>query len=150
MIFKSISNAAYEVTGFFDLYEGCIPRVIKILLMKFYFLLIATFKPCLYSLTNYILAPTFGYSHHMSECPAIIPSLEIQNKHRTTQPSSHCYEENHQSKMQNYVCKNKSLSLTHDLTPGFLLPMLSIIKYGGTMSIFFYFPNCLQCKCIPL
>ena len=32
MIFKSISNATFEVTGFFALYKECIPRVLKILL----------------------------------------------------------------------------------------------------------------------
>lgn len=64
MIFKSISNAAFEVTGFFALYKECIPHVLKILLTEFYLPLITTLKPCVYSHTNYTLAPTFGCSRH--------------------------------------------------------------------------------------
>lgn len=63
----------------------------------------------------------------LSECPATIPSFEIQSKHRTAQPFSHCCEENLQNNMQTYARKNKSLSLMHDLIPGLLLSVQSIL-----------------------
>lgn len=134
MIFKSISNATFEVTGFFDLCEGCSPCIIKILLLGIYPPLIATFKPHAFP------TQTTPWHQHLdifvilSECTAIIPSLEIQSKGTTTQPSRQCYKENHQNIMPNYMCNNKSISLIwpHFGTPSF--HTFCIIKCEGMLS----------------
>ena len=127
MIFKSISNAAFEVTGFFALYKECILHVLKILLTEFYLPLITTLKPCVYSHTNYTLAPTFGYSCHTVRMPSHQPITWNPEQTQNCTTFGHCYEENQQNNMQTYVHKNKSLSLTHDLTPGLLLSIQSIL-----------------------
>lgn len=138
MIFKSMANAAFEVTGFFDLCEGCSPCIIKILLMGIYLPLIATFKPHASSHANDTLAPAFRYFCHtvrMHSNHSITGNPE-QSKGTTTQSSSQCYKENHQNKMQNHVRKNKSLSLIwpHSWTPLSSFETFCIIKCDGMLS----------------
>ena len=67
-----------------------------------------------------------------SEHTAVILSLEIWSKYRSAQPSRQHYKENHQNKMQNYVHRNKSLSLIwfHSQTPSFCI----IIRCDGMLS----------------
>lgn len=69
-----------------------------------------------------------------SEHTAITLSLEIWSKHRTAQLSRQHYKENHQNKMQNYVRKNKSISLIrfHSWTPSF--HTFCIIRCDGILS----------------
>lgn len=126
--FKSISNAAFEVIGFFYLYEECIPCVINILLVKFYLPLIATFKPHVYSHTNYTLAQIFAHSYHTVRMPSNNHSISRTSDPEQTQLYNHpvnIAKRITKIRCKKFSFKNKSIrSLSLALS---LSPMISLL-----------------------